>query len=60
MCSLPSVICIKTAPITTSSVAMYSQNGMPAIGAFITGGEDKYFLCHQRRIADPSELSFVF
>jgi hypothetical protein len=39
---------------------MYSQNGMPAIGAFITGGEDKYFLCHQRRIADPSELSFVF
>jgi hypothetical protein len=27
-----------------SSAAMYSQNGIPAIGAFITGGEDMYLL----------------
>jgi hypothetical protein len=44
MCSLPSVIYIKTAPITASSAAMYSRNGIPAIGAFITGGEGKYIL----------------
>jgi hypothetical protein len=44
MYSLPSVACIKTTPITTSSTAMYSQNGIPTIGAFITGGEDKYLL----------------
>jgi hypothetical protein len=44
MCSLPSITCIKTAPIVASSAAMYSQNGIPAIGAFITGGEDMYFL----------------
>jgi hypothetical protein len=42
MCSLPSVTCIKTAPIMTSSVAMYSRNRIPTIGAFITGDEDKY------------------
>jgi hypothetical protein len=57
MCSLPSITCDKIAPITTSlatmynqkgipasSAAMYSRKGIPAICAFITGGEDKYFL----------------
>jgi hypothetical protein len=42
--SLPSVTCVKTAPIIASSAAMYSRKGILAIGAFITGGEDKYFL----------------
>jgi hypothetical protein len=44
MCCLPSITYIKTAPMTTPSAAMYSRNGIPAIGAFIIGGEDKYFL----------------
>jgi hypothetical protein len=41
---LPSFICVKIALITTSSIAMYIQNGITVIAAFITGGEDKYFL----------------
>jgi hypothetical protein len=52
----------KTIPITTSSAAMYSQNGIPAISAFITGSEDKYVLmpskAHCR--SAPSEPGFIF
>jgi hypothetical protein len=44
MYSLPSVICVKTAPITASLAIIYNRNGILAIGAFIIGGEDKYFL----------------
>jgi hypothetical protein len=44
MYCLPSVTCINTTPITISSTTMYNQNGIPAIGAFIPDGEDRYFL----------------
>jgi hypothetical protein len=44
MCSLPSITYVETAPITASSAVMYSRNGISAIGAFITDGEEKYLL----------------
>jgi hypothetical protein len=50
ICSLPSVTCINTTSITLSSAAMYSQNGIPAIGAFIIGDEDKYFLHYKNML----------
>jgi hypothetical protein len=44
MCSLPSIIYVKAAPITAFLTTMYSRNGILVIGIFITGGEDKYIL----------------
>jgi hypothetical protein len=32
MYSLPSIICVKTAPITASLATMYRRNDIPAIG----------------------------
>jgi hypothetical protein len=43
MCSLSSITYVNAAPITLILAAMYSQNGITAIAAFITGGKDKYF-----------------
>jgi hypothetical protein len=50
MCSLPSITCVDTTPIMLSSTAMYSQNRILALGAFTTGGEDKYFLSYKKHI----------